>query len=128
MKLDLLYETTVVGAIAIKPAAFDGDGKIDIVRPRGRQRWYLAYANDSYTDGLMEKKDSTTQKETIQVGDQPKNVKTLVWQPQKTGGMTNKSLYIPKGTIESKPYGGSEMWHTNNPAKHHDEHILKPSR
>lgn len=99
MKLSLLHETTLVGAIAIKPGFHVEDGTPEVFRPR-TNRWYLAFANDDYSDELLEDKDSGLKKSTIQFGDQTSRPKKLVWQPEEGQGheLTNPGLYAPKGT------------------------------
>lgn len=40
MKLNALYESLTLGAIAMKPAGFSSQHEIDVAKPKGKDRWY----------------------------------------------------------------------------------------
>jgi hypothetical protein len=78
----------------------------------------------------MEKKDASNSKATkVQFGSQTSRPKKLVWQPEESQGreLTNKSLYVPPGTVSAEPYGWPrETFHGQS--KDYTKHILKPRR
>jgi hypothetical protein len=126
MKLNVLHETTTIGAIAFKPNMLGKIDSVEVSRPKGHIRWYLAFADDDAVDGLMEESGNSTKPVKTQFGSQTSRPKKLVWQPEETQGnkLTNKSLYVPSGTREAKPYRQSKVTFSGQ-SEGHDEHILK---
>jgi len=130
MKLTILHETTLVGTVAIKPNAL-GVSKTsrigpDMFKPRGEPRWYLAFSDDDYIEDLMENSDGGAKKIKTQFGSQTSKPKKLVWQPEESQGreLTNKSLYVPPGTMKAKPYKWPRTTF-HGQSEGYDEHIIK---
>lgn len=40
MKLNALYESVTLGAIAMRPAGFEKPSGPDVAKPKGKERWY----------------------------------------------------------------------------------------
>lgn len=70
MKLNALYESVTLGAIAMRPAGFEKTGGIDVAKPRGKDRWY-------YRDSpmVMRHKMAEKDKEIYQKQDNYQNLK-----------------------------------------------------
>jgi len=129
MKLDVLHETTLVGAVAMKPSILGdaSDESLEVIRPVGKVRWYLAFSDERPIEGLMESESGykgTTAK--VQFGDQTTKPKKLVWQPEEGQGreLTNKSLYVPKGTKKAAGYSWPKTTF-HGQSEGHSAHILK---
>jgi len=128
MKLDVLHETVLVGAVAFRPNILGKPfGDQEISRPRGKQKWYLAFSSDDPIDGLMEAEgEKSGAKVKTQFGKQTTKPKTLVWQPEEGQGreLTNKSLYVPPGTKKASQYTWPRTTF-HGQSEGHAAHILK---
>jgi len=128
MKLNLLHETTLVGAVAMRSSILGGlpiDSSVSL--PKGNTRWYLSFANESPTFGLMEDdSERGGSKVKTQFGSQTAKPKKLVWQPEEGQGkeLTNKSLYVPAGTKKAAGYTWPKTTF-HGQSEGHKSHILK---
>jgi hypothetical protein len=126
MKLDLLHETTLVGAVAMRPNILGApDGGTEVSLPTST-KWYLTFAHEQPVFDLMEADSESGTKVKTQFGSQTSRPKKLVWQPEEGQGheLTNKSLYVPKGTLKAKPYTWPRTTF-HGQSEGHKEHILK---
>jgi hypothetical protein len=127
MKLDLLHETTLVGAVAMRPNILGTpEGGAEVSLPSGSRRWYLTFSHESPVFDLMEAGQESGTKVKTQFGSQTSRPKKLVWQPEEGQGheLTNKSLYVPPGTKKAKPYRWPRTTF-HGQSEGHKEHILK---
>jgi len=126
MKLNVLHEATLTGAIAFKPSTATYHAGPDLYRPRGQVRWYLAFSDERPVDGLMEGDGNQGSKKVkTQFGDQTTRPKTKVWQPEEGHEeLTNPNLYVPPGTKKAKPYSWPKTTF-HGQSEGHKAHILK---
>ncbi len=125
MKLHLLHETTLVGAIAFKPSILGKEDDVEVSRPHGHLRWYLSFANSQPTFGLMEDEDEDNfNKSPIQFGDQTTQPKKLVWQPMNKKHSENRKRWYYGNSTKAKPPRQSSPDYPP-PDKDHSDFILK---
>jgi len=125
MKLDLIYETTLVGAIAFKPSILSNKADAEVSKPRGHMRWYLSFANSRPVFGLMEDDDEDNfNKSQVQFGDQTTQPKKLVWQPMNKKHSQDRKRWYYGYSAKAKPPRQSSPSYPP-PDKDHSDFILK---